>query len=209
MLRHESNLEREILAQAHEPGRQPSMERGIDYADDLTHQIIALVIEDVGRRIAAEQLGVDPQGESKIPLPCGASYIPQRGSQCFQSKASPFKNELVSHGRMLFGGQPLRGLPLFLGGLGALSCDCRDPLQLVSGRSEFFREPMILGFEAAYVPVKLFVFAKDPFNLLESAEAVAHCSGFKKGRRRAELGERRMYHVPGFVRTAAGAPNRN
>jgi hypothetical protein len=30
---------------------------------------------------------------------------------------------------------------------GALSCDCRDPLQLENGRSEFFRKPMVLGFE--------------------------------------------------------------
>jgi hypothetical protein len=213
MLRHERDLEREILAQAHEPGRQPSMERGIDYPDDLTHQIITFVVEDVGRRVAAEQLGVDPQGEGTIPLPGCASYIPQRGSQCFQTKASPFKNALVSHGRMFFDGQPPRRLPLFLGDAGAFPGDGRDPLQLENGRSEFFRKPLVLGFEAAYMPVKLFVFAEDPADLLESAGALMHTSPLQKRRRRAELGERRMYHVPGFVaelvRVTAGAPNRN
>ena len=53
----------------------------------------------------------------------------------------------------------------------------------------------------------------DPADLLESAGALMHTSPLQKGRRRAELGQRRMYHVPGFVaelvRTAAGAPNRN
>lgn len=72
---------------------------------------------------------------------------------------------------------------------------------------------MVLAFEAAYVPVKLFVFAEDPADLLESAGALMHTSPFQKGRRRAELGERRMYHVPGFVTelvgATAGAPVRN
>ena len=96
---------------------------------------------------------------------------------------------------------------------GALPGDGRDPLQLENGRSEFFRDPMVLAFEAAYVPVKLFVFAEDPADLLESAGALMHTSLFQKGRRRAELGERRMYHVPGFVTelvgATAGAPVRN
>src|ERR1035437_4799349 len=82
-----------------------------------------------------------------------------------------------------------------------------------SGFSEVFSKPIVLSFEVAKPPLKLFVLAEAPFNLLESAEAVAHCSAFKKGRRRPELGQRGMYHVPGFVaelvRTAAGAPNRN
>ena len=161
MLRREREVEREILAVAHRLVRQKSFENAIDYLGELTDQKVALVIADVGQRIVAEKLRLDAHGKWEAPFLCRPGYIPQQDSQWSEPIASPLKNAVVSHA--------LWSLSLFPGSALALPHNCCDPRQLESSSSEVFSKPMVLGFEAANVLVKLVVLAKDPLNLLESA----------------------------------------
>jgi len=72
---------------------------------------------------------------------------------------------------------------------------------------------MVLGFEAACTPVKLFVLAEDPLDFFEFAGGILHESPLEQGRRRAELGSRRTddkaWVVAELIRAATGAPVRN
>ena len=71
---------------------------------------------------------------------------------------------------------------------------------------------MVLGFEVAYTPVKLFVLAEDPLDFFEFAGGILHGSPLETGRR-AELGSRcaddKAGVVAELVRAATGAPVRN
>jgi hypothetical protein len=141
--------------------RQKSLKHAIDYQGELTDQIEALVIADVGQRIVLEKVRLDAHDKWEAPFLCRPSYISQQDSQWFEPIASPLKNAVVSHA--------LWSLSLFPGSALALPHNCCDPPQLESSFSEVFSKPMVLGFEAANALVKLIVLAKDPLNLLESA----------------------------------------